>query len=115
MSGKRYSDEFKAEAAKQVIDQARSVQEVSARLPPRRAPSLLPRRGHRKHRRIEAEYPSEGSRQVRRVREPGLLGGLRPGRAGDARARRCLHARPQQVAAKGDAHLGHKEVAEPLA
>lgn len=25
MSGKRYSDEFKAEAAKQVIDQGRSV------------------------------------------------------------------------------------------
>ena len=32
MSGKRYSDEFKAEAAKQVIDQGRSVREVSTRL-----------------------------------------------------------------------------------
>lgn len=32
MSGKRYSDEFKAEAAKQVIDQGRSVREVSTQL-----------------------------------------------------------------------------------
>jgi hypothetical protein len=32
MSGKRYSDEFKAEAAKQVIDQGCSVREVSTRL-----------------------------------------------------------------------------------
>ncbi len=32
MSGKRYSDDFKAEAAKQVIDQGRSVREVSTRL-----------------------------------------------------------------------------------
>ena len=32
MSGKRYSDEFKAVAAKQVIDQGRSVREVSTRL-----------------------------------------------------------------------------------
>ena len=32
MSGKRYSDEFKVEAAKQVIDQGRSVREVSTRL-----------------------------------------------------------------------------------
>ena len=32
MSGKRYSDEFKAEAAKQVIDQGRSVREVSTRI-----------------------------------------------------------------------------------
>ncbi len=32
MSSKRYSDEFKAEAAKQVIDQGRSVREVSTRL-----------------------------------------------------------------------------------
>lgn len=32
MSGKRYSDEFKAEAAKQVIDHGRSVREVSRRL-----------------------------------------------------------------------------------
>ena len=32
MSGKRYSDDFKAEAAKQVIDQGRSVREVSSRL-----------------------------------------------------------------------------------
>ena len=32
MSGKRYSDEFKAGAAKQVIDQGRSVREVSTRL-----------------------------------------------------------------------------------
>ena len=32
MSGKRYTDEFKAEAAKQVIDQGRSVREVSTRL-----------------------------------------------------------------------------------
>ena len=32
MSGKRHSDEFKAEAAKQVIDQGRSVREVSTRL-----------------------------------------------------------------------------------
>lgn len=32
MSGKRYTDEFKAEAAKQVIDQNRSVREVSTRL-----------------------------------------------------------------------------------
>jgi transposase-like protein len=32
MSGKRYSDEFKAETAKQVIDQGRSVREVSTRL-----------------------------------------------------------------------------------
>ena len=32
MSGKRYSDECKAEAAKQVIDQGRSVREVSTRL-----------------------------------------------------------------------------------
>ena len=30
--GKRYTDEFKAEAAKQVIDQGRSVREVSTRL-----------------------------------------------------------------------------------
>lgn len=32
ISGKRYSDEFKAEATKQVIDQGRSVREVSTRL-----------------------------------------------------------------------------------
>ena len=32
MSGKWYTDEFKAEAAKQVIDQGRSVREVSTRL-----------------------------------------------------------------------------------
>jgi transposase len=32
MSSKRYSDEFKAEAAKQVIDQERSVREVATRL-----------------------------------------------------------------------------------
>ena len=32
MSGKRYSDEFKAEAAKQVIDQGRSVRDVATRL-----------------------------------------------------------------------------------
>ena len=32
MSGKRYSDEFKAEAARQVTDQGRSVREVSSRL-----------------------------------------------------------------------------------
>ena len=32
MSGKRYSDEFKAEAAKQVIDQGRPAREVAARL-----------------------------------------------------------------------------------
>ena len=32
MSGKRYTDEFKAEAAKQVIDQDRSVREVATRL-----------------------------------------------------------------------------------
>ena len=32
MSGKRNSDEFKVEAAKQVIDQGRSVREVSTRL-----------------------------------------------------------------------------------
>ncbi len=31
MSGKRYSDEFKAEAAKQVMDHGRSVREVSRR------------------------------------------------------------------------------------
>jgi len=32
MSGKRYTDEFKAEAAKQVIDQGRPVWEVASRL-----------------------------------------------------------------------------------
>lgn len=32
MSGKRYSDEFKAEAAKQVIDQGRPAREVAERL-----------------------------------------------------------------------------------
>ncbi len=32
MSGKRYTDEFKAEAAKQVIEHGRSVREVSGRL-----------------------------------------------------------------------------------
>ena len=32
MSGKRYSDEFKAEAAKQVIDHGRSVRDVATRL-----------------------------------------------------------------------------------
>lgn len=32
MNGKRHSDEFKPEAAKQVIDQRRSVREVSIRL-----------------------------------------------------------------------------------
>ena len=32
MSSKRYSEEFKAEAAKQVIDQGRSVREVATRL-----------------------------------------------------------------------------------
>jgi transposase len=32
MSGKRYSDEFKAEAAKQVIDQGRPAREVAVRL-----------------------------------------------------------------------------------
>lgn len=32
MSGRRYSEEFKAEAAKQVVDQGRSVREVSTRL-----------------------------------------------------------------------------------
>lgn len=32
MSGKRYSDEFKAEAAKQVTEQGRSVREVATRL-----------------------------------------------------------------------------------
>lgn len=32
MSGKRYTDEFKVEAAKQVIDQGRPVGEVAARL-----------------------------------------------------------------------------------
>ena len=31
-SGKRYSDEFKAEAAKQVIDHGRSVRDVATRL-----------------------------------------------------------------------------------
>lgn len=31
MSGKRYSDEFRAEAAKQAINQRRSVREVSTR------------------------------------------------------------------------------------
>lgn len=32
MSSKRYSEEFKAEAAKQIIDQGRSVREVASRL-----------------------------------------------------------------------------------
>lgn len=32
MGGKRYSDEFKAEAAKQVIEQGRSVRDVATRL-----------------------------------------------------------------------------------
>ncbi len=32
MSGKRYTDEFKSEAAKQVVEQGRSVREVSGRL-----------------------------------------------------------------------------------
>jgi transposase len=32
MSGKRYTDEFKSEAAKQVTEQGRSVREVSGRL-----------------------------------------------------------------------------------
>lgn len=32
MSGKRYSDEFKAEAAKQVLEQGRSVRDVATRL-----------------------------------------------------------------------------------
>lgn len=32
MSGKRYTDEFKSEAAKQVIEHGRSVREVSGRL-----------------------------------------------------------------------------------
>ncbi len=32
MSGKRYTDEFKSEAAKQVIEHGRSVREVSSRL-----------------------------------------------------------------------------------
>ena len=32
MSGKRYTDEFKCEAAKQVIEHGRSVREVSGRL-----------------------------------------------------------------------------------
>ena len=32
MGGRRYSDEFKAEAAKQVVEQGRSVREVAARL-----------------------------------------------------------------------------------
>ena len=32
MSGKRYSDEFKVEAAKQVIEQGRSTREVATRL-----------------------------------------------------------------------------------
>jgi transposase len=32
MSGKRYTDEFKAEAARQVIDQGRPPREVAARL-----------------------------------------------------------------------------------
>lgn len=32
MSGNRYTNEFKAEAAKHVIDQGRSVREVSTRL-----------------------------------------------------------------------------------
>lgn len=32
MSGKRYTDEFKAEAAKQVIEHGRPVREVAARL-----------------------------------------------------------------------------------
>lgn len=32
MSSKRYTDEFKAEAAKQVIDQGRQVREVAERL-----------------------------------------------------------------------------------
>lgn len=32
MSGKRYTDEFKAEAAKQVVEHGRSVREVASRL-----------------------------------------------------------------------------------
>ena len=32
MSGKRYTDEFKSEAVKQVIEHGRSVREVSGRL-----------------------------------------------------------------------------------
>lgn len=32
MGGKRYSDEFRAEAAKQVIEQGRSVRDVATRL-----------------------------------------------------------------------------------
>lgn len=32
MSGKRYTDEFKAEAAKQVLEHGRSVREVATRL-----------------------------------------------------------------------------------
>ena len=32
MSGKRYTDEFKAEAAKQVLEQGRSVRDVATRL-----------------------------------------------------------------------------------
>ncbi len=32
MSGRRYTDEFKAEAAKQVVEQGRSVREVAGRL-----------------------------------------------------------------------------------
>ena len=32
MSGKRYTDEFKAEAAKQVIEHGRSIREVAVRL-----------------------------------------------------------------------------------
>ena len=32
MSGKRYTDEFKSEAAKQVIEHGRSVREISGRL-----------------------------------------------------------------------------------
>ncbi len=32
MSGKRYTDEFKSEAARQVIEHGRSVREVSSRL-----------------------------------------------------------------------------------
>ena len=32
MSGKRYSDEFKAEAAKQVLEQGRPVRDVATRL-----------------------------------------------------------------------------------
>jgi len=32
MSGKRYTDQFKAEAAKQVLEQGRSVRDVATRL-----------------------------------------------------------------------------------